>query len=190
MSPKRINSRQKGAAAEREAAKWLQERGVSARRGVQYQGGPGSPDVVHDLPNVHLEVKRTERLDLDSAMTQAREEAPPGSTPVVLHRKNRGRWVAILDAEDWLRLAKEDASPVRVMSIDLPFHTGSELHSVMVAARMHGSVPCLLGASWVKTGEPVSLDELGAARRFFLYERVSEAMRSGPLADDLSGPVQ
>lgn len=189
MTTKRKNSRAKGASGEREVAAWLRSFGVSARRGQQFSGGPDSPDVVHSLPNVHLEVKRTERLELDAALSQAREEAPAGSTPVVLHRKNRGRWVAILDAEDWLRLAKEDASPTRVLWVDMPPCPGTEAHSVMVAARLSSSVPCILGASWVKTGEPVDLDKIGAARRFFLYERVSEAMRSGPLVDDLSGPV-
>ncbi len=101
---KRKNSRQKGAAGEREVAEWLRQRGVSARRGVQFQGGPDSPDVVHELEGVHLEVKRTETLRLNEAMEQAASEAPEGSIPVVLHRKNRGKWVAILDAEDWLGL--------------------------------------------------------------------------------------
>ncbi len=186
---KRKNSKAKGAQGERQVAAWLRENGVEARRGVQYQGGPESPDVVHGLPGVHLEVKRTERFRLDEALDQAKGEAPAGSMPVVLTRKNRGRWIAVLDGEDWLRLAKEDTNPVRVIPVDLPPYPGAELHSVWVAARMHGTVPCLLAASWVPTAEPVDLDKLGAARRFFLYERISEAMRSGPLVDDLSGPV-
>jgi hypothetical protein len=189
MNTKRINSRQKGAQAEREVAEWLRSQGVEARRGVQFSGGPGSPDVVHGLPGVHLEVKRTEALRLHEALAQAANDAPEGHTPVVLHRKNRGRWVAILDAEDWLRLAKEDANPVRVIRVDLPACPSTNLSGVFVAARMHGTVPCILGAAWVATAESVDLEKLGAARRFFLYERVSEAMRSGPLVDDLSGPV-
>ena len=110
MSPKRINSRQKGAAAEREVAEWLRSHGVEARRGVQFSGGPGSPDVCHALDRVHLEVKRTEALRLHEALAQAANDAPAGHTPVVLHRRNRGRWVAILDAEAWLALVR---SPVQ-----------------------------------------------------------------------------
>ncbi len=185
----RKNSKAKGAKGERQVAAWLRENGVEARRGVQYQGGPDSPDVVHGLPNVHLEVKRTERFRLDEALEQAKGEAPAGSMPVVLTRKNRGRWIAVLDGEDWLRLAKEDGAPVRVLVVDLPTANGvSESATVCVAARMHGGVPCLLGAAWADTRDKVDLDKLGAARRFFLYERISESMRSGPLVDDLSGP--
>jgi Holliday junction resolvase len=53
------NSRQKGKRGELEAAKYLRSLGfTSARRGVQYSGGPDSPDVVCDeLPGVHIEVK-------------------------------------------------------------------------------------------------------------------------------------
>jgi len=187
---KRKNSKAKGAQGERQVAAWLRENGVEARRGVQYRGGPDSPDVVHGLPDVHLEVKRTERFRLDEALEQAKGEAPAGSMPVVLTRKNRGRWIAVLDGEDWLRLAKEDRAPVRVLLVDLPAASPTELSTVSVAARMHGAAPCLLGAAWIATGEPVDLDKLGAARRFFLYERISEAMRSGPLVDDLSGPCK
>ena len=43
------SSKQKGPRGEREAAAELGALlGVDARRGVQYQGGPGSPDVVLD----------------------------------------------------------------------------------------------------------------------------------------------
>lgn len=117
MSKKRKNSKAKGASGEREAANWLKERGAAARRGVQYQGGPDSPDLVHDIPNVHIEVKRTERLRVYEFMEQAKSEAPAGSTPVVLHRQNGQKWVVILDAEDWLRLVRPVPPPVLV---DLP----------------------------------------------------------------------
>jgi len=101
-----VNSRQKGKRGELELAAWLRERGIEARRGVQYQGGAESPDLVTALDGYHIECKRTERLSLYDAIEQARADALDGQTPLVLHRRNRGRWLAILDAEDLLRLIR------------------------------------------------------------------------------------
>jgi Holliday junction resolvase len=53
-------SRTKGKVGEREVAELLRANGFhAARRGVQYQGGADSPDVI-GLPGFHNEVKRTE----------------------------------------------------------------------------------------------------------------------------------
>lgn len=99
-------SRDKGKVGEREVAQILREQGFGeARRGVQYSGGPGSPDVV-GLPHVHLEVKRTERLNLYGALAQAIDEAAAGETPVVVHRSSRRDWVAILPLDKYLELYK------------------------------------------------------------------------------------
>lgn len=99
-------SRDKGKVGEREVADILRQAGFTdARRGVQYKGGAGSPDVV-GLPHVHLEVKRTERLNLYGALTQAISEAGPGEVPVVVHRSSRREWVAILTLEKYLELYK------------------------------------------------------------------------------------
>ena len=97
-------SRDKGKVGEREVAQLLRDYGFEARRGVQFQGGPGSPDVVHSIPNVHIEVKRCETLSLYKALDQARAEKRPDDMPVVLHRRNSREWVAILPAADLLRL--------------------------------------------------------------------------------------
>jgi len=99
-------SRTKGKVGEREAAKEISRvLGVDARRGVQYAGGTDSPDVVHGLPGVHFEVKRTERLSLWAAIDQATADAGD-QTPVVLHRSNRRPWIAIVRLEDLPSLAE------------------------------------------------------------------------------------
>ena len=91
-----MNSNRKGKVGEREAAAALGEHlGLDARRGVQYSGSPDSPDVVHPLAGVHFEVKRTETLSIYKAVAQATEDAG-GSVPVVLHRRNRGEWLAVV----------------------------------------------------------------------------------------------
>ena len=98
-----INSRDKGARGERELADFLRQHGVDARRGQQFHGGPGSPDVVADIPGVHLECKRVEKGSLYDWMAQATRDAG-GKIPVVAHRRNNKEWVAILPMKDLLYL--------------------------------------------------------------------------------------
>jgi len=100
-----INSIQKGKAGEREFAKWLRDNlGLNARRGVQYSGSPDSPDVV-GWEGVHVEVKRTEKLSLHSALAQAKRDCG-SNVPIVAHRRNRSEWIFILEAKDLIELCK------------------------------------------------------------------------------------
>lgn len=102
-APKRINSRQKGAAGERELANFLKEKGyVTARRGQQFKGGGDSPDVV-GLDGFHIECKRVEAGNLYGWLDQAIRDAGE-NVPIVVHRKNKRDWVVILRIEDFLPL--------------------------------------------------------------------------------------
>ena len=93
-------SKNKGKRGEREAASEVSRLfGVEARRGVQYQGGPDSPDIVADLPGLHFEVKRTETLSIYTAMDQARSDAGD-DIPVVLHRRNGKKWLCVVELDD------------------------------------------------------------------------------------------
>ncbi len=99
-------SREKGKRGEREAAAELGAiLGVAARRGVQYQGGPDSPDVVLPGVPIHVEAKRTERLSLWAAIEQAKADAPAGSVPVVWHKPNRRGSVIIVETASLQALA-------------------------------------------------------------------------------------
>ena len=100
-------SRDKGKVGERELAKELSRLfGVDARRGVQYQGGPGSPDVV-GLPGVHVECKRNEALQLYSAIEQAITDSRGFGAPLVCHRRNGKPWLAIVRLDDLPRLVEK-----------------------------------------------------------------------------------
>jgi Holliday junction resolvase len=102
---KRINSRQKGAAAEREFAKVLAERKLCARRGQQFSGGTDSPDVVcTSLTDIHFEVKRVEAGNLYIWLAQAIRDAGDKKVPIVAHRRNQQDWVAVLPMSDLLDL--------------------------------------------------------------------------------------
>ena len=102
-----VNSKRKGAAGERELAKKLNEYGFSTRRSVQYNGkaDDGKADLVN-LPGIHIECKRVERLNVSDAMTQAVNDAK-GEMPTVFHRKNREGWMVTMRLDDWMELYKK-----------------------------------------------------------------------------------
>jgi Holliday junction resolvase len=101
-----MNSKIKGKRGELDFAAALKELGFDARRGVQYQGGKDSPDVLSDaLSRFHFEVKRTEALRLYEAMEQAVAERGDG-IPVLAHRRNRGDWLIVMRLEDWVELVR------------------------------------------------------------------------------------
>jgi len=85
--------RQRGKRGEREAAKALEDcLGVRARRGVQYAGGPESPDVQIDVEGIHCEVKYCEREQVRKWMAQTITDAGT-KVPFLLHRKARADWL-------------------------------------------------------------------------------------------------
>lgn len=99
---KRINSRAKGAAGERELANYFKARGHDARRGQQFSGGTDSPDVVLNCPALagfHIECKRVEAGNLYTWLAQASKDAGATKIPLVVHRRNKKEWVAILPLE-------------------------------------------------------------------------------------------
>lgn len=109
-----MNSRQKGKRGEREWAKVLNTLfGLTARRGVQYQGSFNSPDVVGSWKGTHPEVKRVENLDLDAAIQQAVADAGM-SVPYVAHRKNNCPWLVTVRVDDlaaFVRRVLEGSKP-------------------------------------------------------------------------------
>ena len=101
-----MNSRQKGAAGERELAKVLRGYGYDTRRGQQYCGANGDADVV-GLPGLHVECKRVERLDLYGAMAQAKTDARPDELPAVMHRRTNAAWMVTMALDDFVQIYRE-----------------------------------------------------------------------------------
>lgn len=101
-----VNSKRKGADGERELAKRLNEYGFNTRRSVQYNGkaDDGKADLVN-LPGIHIECKRVEKLNISTAMCQAVNDAK-GDMPTVFHRKNRDSWMVTMKLKDWIELYK------------------------------------------------------------------------------------
>lgn len=92
------NSRRKGASAELEWAELMRKHGIHAER--TGRNGKTSEDVTHAIDGVHIEVKRRERYDLDSWISQAERDAGE-SVPWVVFRKSRQPWRVVVPAE-WL----------------------------------------------------------------------------------------
>lgn len=101
-----LKSKNKGKVGEREVVAFLKKHGFEARRGQQFEGSSDSPDVVSSVPGVHLEVKRREAFALYPSLEQAEAERDQSNIPVVLHRRNRKQWVAVMYAEDWAHLMR------------------------------------------------------------------------------------
>lgn len=97
-------SRNKGAQGERELAKILSdELGIeSIKRGYVFCH---ESDVI-GLKGIHIECKRVEKLNIETAMEQARAESEKrkDGKPTLFHRRNRKGWLVTMDLADWCEL--------------------------------------------------------------------------------------
>ena len=98
-----MNSRNKGKRGELELANLLKSYGYETRRGVQYSGINGDADVV-GLPGIHIECKRVEKLNIETAMDQSIRDARYGEVPTVMHRKNGKQWLVTMTLVDWMEM--------------------------------------------------------------------------------------
>lgn len=93
--------RDKGQRGERElAAELIRIFGCEAHRGRQYQGGPGSPDVITNIPGLHWEVKRSETFSSYKSLEQAEDDAGEDEVGVVAHRRNLKQWIFVCNLDD------------------------------------------------------------------------------------------
>lgn len=100
-------SRRKGAAGERELAALLRAHGFQAKR-----DGRLDDDLAHDIPGVHLEAKRCERVELAKWLRQAEHDAR-GRVPIVAFRQNRQPWRAVVPLVWLLKILAERREALR-----------------------------------------------------------------------------
>jgi Holliday junction resolvase len=103
-----INSNRKGRDGEEELVRKIREQGFPRiRRSQQYCGKSGESADLIGLPNIHIECKRVEKLNIFEAIKQAiRDVLHSGTSKLacVFHRKNRERWLVTMTLEDWFVL--------------------------------------------------------------------------------------
>lgn len=92
---KEMNSRTKGAAAERELANILKKYGYDAHRGQQYCGVNGDADVI-GVNGIHIECKRVEAFRDEVSLKQAERDAKKGELPIVFYRRSREKWKVLM----------------------------------------------------------------------------------------------
>lgn len=99
-----IKSQRKGKRGEEELAEILNGKGYEVKRGASQNYGT-EPDI-SGLQGIHIEVKRSERLNLSEAMKQAVRDAERfrDGKPAVFHRKNREGWLCTMQLSDWIEL--------------------------------------------------------------------------------------
>ena len=98
-----------GAAAELEAADALAQLIGECRRTIQYTGRSGCADVTCEYaPGLHIEVKRTERLNPYLFMDQAiRDSTKTKRTPIVVCRSSFKPWLVVVRLSDLPALAQQ-----------------------------------------------------------------------------------
>jgi hypothetical protein len=99
-------SRGKGIAGEREVAQVWKDHGLTVR-GLEGEGDHlviCSPSQYFNMPAIHSEVKRQERLKIPEWWRQTASEAPAGTVPVLSFRQNGGEWLAVIRLADLAEL--------------------------------------------------------------------------------------
>lgn len=103
-----VNSKAKGARFERQLASKLKEYGYECRRTAQYCGNTGDASDVVGLPNIHIEAKHQERMQLYDWIAQAKRDAQgDGRLPVVFHKKNDAPILVSMELETFMEIYRE-----------------------------------------------------------------------------------
>lgn len=99
------NGKIKGKNGELELSHELQKYGFAARRSQQFCGKNGDADVI-GVPGLHIECKRVERLNYYDALEQSESDATEGEIPVVMHRRNRKKWLVTMSLDNFMKIYK------------------------------------------------------------------------------------
>lgn len=96
------SQQRKGRTGELEIVKIFQDYGIKAKAGDAASFGR-TPDVVN-IPGIHPEIKRVEKLNVPVAMEQAVKDSEKfeDGVPVLFHRRNRHGWLCTMRMSDWI----------------------------------------------------------------------------------------
>lgn len=101
-TPLKAHPRSKGNRAEREVIDTLRQHGWSTARRNFQSGGQGGGDIIEGPPGFSIEIKHQERCSIWAWIEQCEEAAAPTETPLVVFRRNRSRWYAVIPLDDLL----------------------------------------------------------------------------------------
>ena len=101
-----LASRQKGKRRERQFRDVLRASGYhKARRGQQFSGESGNPDVVcPEMPKILWEVKGGEACNIYSWLAQAKTDAGVDKLPIVVHKRSLRPWIAYIEVDVLLEI--------------------------------------------------------------------------------------
>ena len=100
-------SKEKGKRFERILARMFRECGYNAHRTAQYKGKTGDAGDIEGVPDIHVECKHQEKMQLYAWMEQCiRDTAAEGkkALPVVIHKGNKKPILVTMRYEDWVKL--------------------------------------------------------------------------------------
>jgi hypothetical protein len=99
--------------------------GWDVQRAVQYNGNAGDSDlIIKQVPEIFVECKRVQSLNLSKAMEIAVSQAGK-KLPLIFHRKDREEWMVTLPLKDLLSAARILATAARATQPELS-EAGSE----------------------------------------------------------------
>lgn len=102
----KINSNRKGKVGELELVNLFKSYGFDkAMRSQQYCGANHDADIV-GMKDLHIEVKRVEKLNVSKAIKQCHADKKEKELGVVAHRKNNEDWLVTMKFDDWIELYK------------------------------------------------------------------------------------
>lgn len=100
-------SKEKGKRFERLIARMFREFGYNAHRTAQYKGKTGDAGDIEGVPDIHVECKHQEKMQLYAWMEQSirdTEAEGKGALPVVIHKENKKPILVTMRYEDWVKL--------------------------------------------------------------------------------------
>ena len=105
-----MNSKRKGNEGERELCGILSRYGLAKRNDQTFVGGKDNPDISLEIggKQYHVECKRKERFNAYEAMEQAERDANGHAIPVVMHRRNRKKWLVVMNLETFIDIAGKE----------------------------------------------------------------------------------
>ena len=99
-------SKEKGKRGERYVVNAFKEYGYNnVHRTAQFKGNTGQAGDIEGIDYIHAEVKFVEKLNLYSAMQQAKNDSKNTlKKPTVFHKRSRDKLLVTMEFDDWIDL--------------------------------------------------------------------------------------